>query len=83
MSDCEKLKKDYIAASWKIRNQKIELSKAYETIEQLKKDNKELKEYKKAYYSLKKAGVDLPHVRGKRSVLFNCSELRNITGFSV
>ncbi|WP_338788792.1 hypothetical protein [Metabacillus sp. FJAT-53654] len=63
MEDHEKLKDDYINASRKIRRQRVDLDKAYGMIEQLKKENEELRVYKDTYFSLKLAGVDLPHVK--------------------
>ncbi|WP_299090384.1 hypothetical protein [uncultured Metabacillus sp.] len=57
-------KQDYINASRKVRRQRIELDNAYIKIEQLKKENLKLLEYKKAFEASKSAGVDLPYVKG-------------------
>ena len=63
MEDLQDLKEKYIRATLMINHQKIELRKANDLIVKLEEENQDLLDYKKAYYSLRTAGVDLPYVK--------------------
>ncbi|WP_084043114.1 hypothetical protein [Bacillus sp. J37] len=63
MEDLQDFKEKYIRATLMINHQKIELKKANDLIVKLEEENQDLLDYKKAYYSLRTAGVDLPYVK--------------------
>ncbi|MCM3413553.1 hypothetical protein [Metabacillus litoralis] len=63
MTEFKKLQLNYIKASKKIARQKEELRKSQASILKLKDRVNHLEDYKKAYYSLMKAGVKLKNVR--------------------
>jgi len=65
LEDLQDLKEKYIRATLIINHQKIELKKANDLILKLEEENQYLLEYKKAYYSLRTAGVDIPYARVK------------------
>ena len=63
LEDLQDFKEKYIRATLMINHQKIELKKANDLIVKLEEENQDLLDYKKAYYSLRTAGVDLPYVK--------------------
>ena len=65
MEDLHTLRQKYVRTTLIIKQQKVELKRANDLILKLKEENQDLVEYKKAYYSLKTAGVNLPYVRMK------------------
>lgn len=65
LEDLQDLKEKYKRATLMINHQKIELRKANDLILKLEEENQDLLDYKKAYYSLRTAGVDLPYARMK------------------